>query len=110
MSAMPPHAERLLDKLQRALPLRARVRMDGVRPQPSRASPNSLLRCTVTQIYYADDLSGPMCRIAFDDDTIDSAPLLVPIARLKFERGAAITRDLAIYRRRRLQSLFEAHA
>ncbi len=102
----PPLAKRLIDKLQRALPLRAQVRAELI--AASRALPavgKNSLHCMVTHVYDAGDAKGPMCQLAFDGEALGSTLFVLPIAHVSFERGHPIARDVANYRKRRLDSL-----
>lgn len=65
------------------------------------------LHCTVTHVFYLDETSGPMCRIDFQGDTLGSNVFVLPLAHLSFDRKRPIARDVALYRKRRLESLAE---
>lgn len=101
----PPQVKRLIDKLQRALPLRAQVRAELIAASRTHfAVKTNSLRCTVTHVYDAGDAKGPMCQVAFDGEAFGSALFVLPIAHVSFDRGHPIARDVASYRRRRLES------
>ncbi|PWB82077.1 MAG: hypothetical protein C3F11_13285 [Methylocystaceae bacterium] len=104
----PPHVQRLIDKLQRALPLQAHVRSELIASSRTHfAIKTQTLRCTVTHIYYLDEARGPMCQIDFERDALGSNLFVLPIAHLSFEHGRPIAREIALYRKRRLESLAE---
>lgn len=106
MPDTPPDAERLIQKMRRLLPLRAVVRSELIAASRTHfAIRGNTLRCSVTQVYYADEGGGLMCQLSFDGDSPDSPLFVLPIAQVSFERGHPIARDVAGYRKRRLESL-----
>lgn len=46
-----------------------------------------------------------MCRIDFGGDSPGTNIFVLPIARLNFERGRPVAREVALYRKRRLERL-----
>jgi hypothetical protein len=97
-------ASRLVDKLRKALPFRASVRMERVDFLAREPGANGRsLRGTVTGVYDAGESIGPMCQIALDDEPLRSTPLVLPIAHLAVERSRAVSRDVAAFRRRRTE-------
>ena len=96
--------ERLFPKLDAALPLKVRLspplanlitqQSHGKAPPP---------HCYVTQVSYAGDAGGIMCRLDLENE--GKSPFIVSITNLIVDARAAVARDVAVYQRRRFKRL-----
>ena len=99
------HAERLVQKLRRVLPLAAHGRPPLTAAlRRSLACPDVIPPVMVTDIFYAGEEDGLMCRI--DARGLDDAPIVVvaPVTQLAFNRRHPIARAVAAYRKRRAET------
>jgi hypothetical protein len=94
---------RLLEAFRRRLPLvahpRGRLRASLMRGAQNRG-PDS--RCRVTHVFDAGETFGLMCQVEVRES--EPALLVTPITELTFDRRHPLARDVADYRRRRVQT------
>jgi hypothetical protein len=100
----PDQVERLLAKLQAALPLPARLTPElaaTIRTQnPSNDIPTV---CSITWISYAGEEGGIMCRLSFRPEIENAA--FVSITHLKFDPRLPLSRNIATYQKHRVKRL-----
>jgi hypothetical protein len=97
--------EHLVQKLRRALPLAAYGRpvlTSALRR--SLACPDVAARVMVTDIFYAGEENGLMCRINVQGKTGQQVLVVAPIAQLAFNRRQPAAREIAAYCKRRAGS------
>ena len=100
----PAQVEQLIAKLQAVLPL------------PATASPPLLAllseqvpgldlppQCQITQIHYAGDEGGILCKITFGRD--DPKGFFVSITHLTFDRRLSLAREIAAYQKHRVKRI-----
>jgi hypothetical protein len=99
----PDHVERLLESLNTALPMPARVTPElqtTLRKQNGTEIPAS---CSVTWISYAGDEGGIVCRL---DTGADSAnAVFTSITHLRFDPRLPLAREIAAYQKHRVKRL-----
>ncbi len=97
--------EKLMGRMQIALPMRARVGSDVLRRlrQETPDAPTSP-RCEVTEVHYAGDEGGILCGLEFDD-TESKKAYFVSITHVMFERRNPLWRDIEGYKKRRIKRL-----
>ncbi len=103
-SKVDQRAERLAQKLRRALPLAAHgltALAAALRRRFSGA--NVLTRLTVTDVFYASEEKGLMCRIDLHGKSGPPILLVAPLTQLAFNRRHAIAQEIAAYRKRRAE-------
>jgi hypothetical protein len=100
----PERTERLLARLQAALPVPARLTPElvaalhgqkpalGVRPS-----------CEITWISYAGDEGGILCRLDFGSE--DGNAAVVSITHLRFDPRLPLAREIAAYQKHRVKRL-----
>ena len=100
----PDQVERLLARLQAALPLPARVTPELattlLAQNPATEIPSA---CSITWISYAGDEGGIMCRLDFAQETEKAA--FVSITHLRFDPPIPLARDIATYQKHRVKRL-----
>jgi len=98
-------AEQLVQKLRRALPLTAHGRpsLTAVLGR-SLSSANLMPRVTVTDIFYAGEENGLMCRVDVQGLAEEPVVVVAPVTQLAFNRKHPIARDIAAYRKRRAEA------
>jgi hypothetical protein len=105
MTSSDLRAEHLVQKLRRALPLTAHGR-------PSLAATlsrnlycaNLMPRVTVTDVFYAGEKNGLMCRIDVHGVIDQPVVVVAPVTQLAFNRKHPIARDIAAYRKHRVET------
>ena len=105
MTSTDLHAETLMQKLRRALPLTAHGRPPltaALRRGLSCA--NLLPRVTVTDVFYAGEANGLMCRIDVHKGIDDSVVVVAPVTQLAFNRKHPVAREIAAYRKHRAEA------
>ncbi len=60
-------------------------------------------RCQITEIYYAGDEGGILCKITFGRD--DPKGFFVSITHLTFDRRLPLAREIAAYQRHRVKRI-----
>lgn len=100
----PELMERLLTKLQAALPISARV-MPEVAAALQAENPISEipLVCSITWVSYAGDEGGIVCRLDFARET--EKQVFASITHLRFDPGLPLAREIAAYQKRRVKRL-----
>jgi hypothetical protein len=94
--------ERLLDKLNAALPLATRATpalAAKLREEGGDAPPAAPWQ--INQVSYAGDQGGVMCRITFED----GRNLQVAITHLSFDPRLPVARDIAAYQKHRIKRI-----
>ena len=100
----PDHAERLLAKLQAALPLPARLTPElAATIQTQNPSSDIPPACAITWISYAGDEGGIVCRLDFRPEIENAA--FVSITHLRSDPRLPLARDIAIYQKHRVKRL-----
>src|SRR5581483_4128483 len=94
----PDQVERLLAKLEPALPVPARVtpELAATRLDNAHALFGSST-CSVTWITYAGDEGGIMCRLSFGDESENA--VLASITHLRFDPRLPLAREIAAYQK-----------
>ncbi len=111
MKDTPQFVQRLLSRLQVSLPL-------VVYPRPillaslRAAAPNAgaVPRCLVINVFYAGGEHGIMCQLEAAGAKPTSPTLVASITQVGFDRRHPISREIAAYRKRRLETLRDANA
>jgi hypothetical protein len=101
MDANAQHARRLIDRLQRLLPLAVHVKpalSASLRRRHPEAS--ALPSCTVTGVFYAGAEHGIMCRLEIHNGSNASSIVVSSIAHISFDLRHPISREIAGYRKR----------
>ncbi len=98
-------AEQLVHKLRKVLPLAAH----GLPPltatlRRSMACPNLMSRLMVTDVFYAGEANGPMCRVDVQGAIDMPVVVVAPVTQLVFNRRHPIARDIAAYRKYRAET------
>ena len=99
----PDHVERLVDNLNAALPVPARVTPElqaTLRKQNGIEVPAS---CIVTWISYAGDEGGIMCRLDTGADTANA--VFTSITHLRFDPRLPLAREIVAYQKHRVKRL-----
>jgi hypothetical protein len=97
--------ERLLRKLTEVLPLSAFVTPALLANLRGRSSAAKIpLDCKVTEVMYAGDEGGIMCRLHFDEKEKEEV-FLVSITHLAFDRRLAVAREIAAYQKHRIKRI-----
>lgn len=100
----PDQAERLLARLQAALPPPARVTPElAATLQAQNPASEIPSTCSITWISYAGDEGGIVCRLDFAQETEKAA--FVSITHLRFDARLPLTRDIATYQKHRVKRL-----
>jgi hypothetical protein len=100
----PDRAERLLARLQAALPLPARVTPElAATLQTKNTQTDIPSTCWVTWISYAGDEGGIVCRLDFTRE-IETATF-ASITHLRFDPRLPLARDIAAYQKHRVKRL-----
>lgn len=96
--------ERLLAKLQAALPLPARVTPALAATLLDKAHTATINSpCSVTWISYAGDEGGIMCRLSFGDE--NETAVFTSITHLRFDPRLPLAREIAAYQKHRVKRL-----
>ena len=96
--------ERLLTKLEAALPLPARMTPELAATLKAQHLINVTPPArTITWISYAGDEGGIMCWLEFDRETKNAA--FTSITHLRFDPRLPLARDIAAYQRHRVKRL-----
>ena len=96
--------ERLLCKLTEALPLSAITTPALIANLRGRSSAAKIaLDCKVTEVMYAGDQGGIMCRVTFDEEEKEEV-FLVSIIHLAFDCRLPVAREITAYQKRRIKS------
>ena len=95
----------LVDAMNRTLPLMASASPE-LAAVMRKQSPGCELprKWQVTEVYYADDPGGIMCRLDAGSDS-DFGSFVVSITHLLFDRAQPLVGDIARYQKRRLKGL-----
>ena len=94
--------ERLLGKLNAALPLASRPTPAlAAKLREERGELPAVSPLLINQVTYAGDQGGVMCRITFDD----GHNLHVAITHLFFDPRLPVARDIAAYQKHRLKRI-----
>lgn len=105
MTSSDLRAEHLVQKLRRILPLAAHRRPPFAAALRRRlACPDVIPRVMVTDIFYAGEEKGLMCRVDVQGLADDAIVLVAPVTQLAFNRRHPIARDIAAYRKRRVET------
>ncbi len=92
--------EQLVQKLRRALPLTAHGRPPLTEAlRRSLACANLMPRVTVTDVFYAGEENGLMCRIDVQGLADEPMVVVAPVTQLAFNRRHPIARDIDAYRK-----------
>jgi len=100
----PDQAERLLARLQAALPLPARVTPElAATLQTKNIATEIPSTCSISWISYAGDQGGIMCRLDFAREIETVA--FASITHLRFDARLPVARDIAAYQKHRVKRL-----
>ena len=100
----PDQVERLLAKLEAALPLPARVTPELAVTLVDKAHAVTIKSaCSVTWISYAGDEGGIMCKLSFGHEN-DKA-VFTSITHLRFDPRMPLAREIAAYQKHRTKRL-----
>ena len=100
----PAQVERLLAKLQAALPVPARATAELMISFQAQASANEInAACTVVSISYAGDEGGIVCQLDFGKQA-DKA-FYTSITHLRFDPRLPLARDIATHQKHRVKRL-----
>jgi len=100
----PDQAERLLARLQAALPLPARVTPELAATLQTKNTKSDIpSTCSITWISYAGDEGGIVCRLDFTREIETAA--FASITHLRFNPRLPLARDIAAYQKHRVKRL-----
>ena len=100
----PDQAERLLARLQAALPLPARVTPELAATLQTKSIATEIpSTCSINWISYAGDEGGIMCRLDFAREIETVA--FASITHLRFDGRLSVARDIAAYQKHRVKRL-----
>jgi hypothetical protein len=100
----PDQAERLLARLQAALPLPARVTPELAATLQTKNTKSDIpSTCSITWISYAGDEGGIVCRLDFTREI--EAAAFASITHLRFDPRLPLARDIAAYQKHRIKRL-----
>ena len=96
--------ERVLARLQAALPVPARITSELAATLIDKAHAATIKSaCSVTWISYAGDEGGIMCRLSFGDETENA--VFASITHLRFDPRLPVAREIAAYQKHRVKRL-----
>ena len=99
----PDQVQRLVDRLNAALPIPARVTPEvqmALRRQRGVAMPAN---CSVTWISYAGDEGGIVCRVEAATETAEA--VFASITHLRFDPRLPLAREITAYQKHRVKHL-----
>jgi hypothetical protein len=100
----PERTERLLARLQAALPVPARLTPELVASLREQKPPVGVRPFgEITWITYAGDEGGILCRLDFGSEAANSA--FVSITHLRFDPRLPLAREIAAYQKHRVKRL-----
>lgn len=100
----PTQVDRLMGKLQQALPLPARPTPELIAALVTKnAVSQTSATCSITWISYAGDEGGIVRRLDFGDEAKNAA--FVSITHLRFDARLPLTREIIAYQRHRVKHL-----
>lgn len=100
----PDQLERLLPKLQAALPLPARITPElAATLLENRPAAEIKSACSVTWISYAGDEGGIMCKLSFGNESEHG--VFTSITHLRFDPRLPLSREIAAYQKHRVKRL-----
>ena len=97
----PDHVERLLERLNGALPIPARVTPELLATLRQQGGTEIPTTCNVTSISYAGDEGGIVCRLDTGAVTGTTNAVFTSITLLRFDPRLTITREIVAYQKRR---------
>jgi hypothetical protein len=101
----PLQAELLIAKLKAALPLSATVSPPLLAQLREQAPGLDLSpQCQITEIYYAGDEGGILCKLDFGQEDTDQA-FFVSITHLTFDRRLPLAREISAYQKHRIKRI-----
>ena len=101
----PLQADLLMAKLKAALPLPAMATPPMLAQLQEQAPALDLSpRCQITQIHYAGDEGGILCKLDFGQEDTDPA-FFVSITHLSFDRRLPLAREIAAYQKHRVKRI-----
>jgi hypothetical protein len=101
----PAQVERLLAKLQAALPVPTRLTPEAAALLQARNAVAGEIppACSITWVSYAGDEGGIMCGLDFGHET--EPAVVTSITHLRFDPRLALARDITAYQKRRVRRL-----
>jgi hypothetical protein len=100
----PTQVDRLMGKLQQALPLPARTTPELLAALAAQnAASQASAACSITWISYAGDEGGVVCRLDFGDEAKNAA--FVSITHLRFDARLPLAREITAYQKHRVKRL-----
>ena len=101
----PEPVERLLAKLQTALPVRARLTPEAAAMLQAQNAVTGKIPpgCSISWISYAGDEGGIVCRLDFGQET--ESAVFTSITHLRFDPRLALAREITAYQKRRVRRL-----
>ena len=100
----PELGERLLTRLQAALPISARVTSEAAAAlQAENPTSKIPLVCSITWVSYAGDEGGIVCRLDFVQET--EKDVFASITHLRFDPGLPLAREIAAYQKHHVKRL-----
>jgi hypothetical protein len=98
--------DRLMPKLEEALPLRARAAPGLLASMRGQAPDAKLIdECTVLQVFYSGDEGGIVCALGFGDESTTKQAFVVSITHLSFDPRLPVAREIAAYQKHRIKRL-----
>ena len=101
----PAQVERLLAKLQAALPVPTRLTPEAAALLQAQHAIGSRIppACSITWVSYAGDEGGIMCGLDFGQET--EPAVVTSITHLRFDPRLALAREITAYQKRRVRRL-----
>jgi len=100
----PDQAQRLLARLQAALPLTARLTPELAATLRTKNTKSDIpSTCSISWVSYAGDEGGIVCRLDFTRELETAA--FASITHLRFDACLPLARDIAAYQRHRVKRL-----
>jgi hypothetical protein len=101
----PAQVERLLAKLQAALPVPTRLTPEAAAMLQAQHALGRRMApaCSITWVSYAGDEGGIMCGLDFGQET--EPAVVTSITHLRFDPRLALAREITAYQKRRVKRL-----
>jgi hypothetical protein len=101
----PEQVERLLARLQAALPVPARLTPEAAATlQAQNAAAGKIPPvCSITWVSYAGDEGGIVCKVEFGHETEEA--VFISITHLRFDPRLPLAREITAYQKRRVRRL-----
>ena len=100
----PEQVARLMERLDAALPIPARLTPEAQVTLRRQRGVTMATDCTVTWISYAGDEAGIVCRLDLTADPADAA-VFASITHLRFDPRLTLAREIIAYQKHRVKRL-----